>query len=196
MVSYRLGRATNDNGAEQRGIPDHLPDSPVTRGGDHGSLAPRHRKIAVLVLLVAMAVLAGCGEGRPASALPTATSGSVRLHAGASAYHSGDTIVITITNQGASTVYIYNEGTDCGLVGLQRLVNNQWGADGIPICPLLAPLRSFPLAAGASIAARLVPPQGGWVSGEYRASESNGYSLAPNGPNALALVYSAGFTVS
>jgi hypothetical protein len=96
------------------------------------------RKGVAMALLMAMAVpmLAGCGASIPASALPTATSGSVRLQAGASTYHSGDTIVVTITNQGANTIYIYDHGTDCGLVGLQRLVNNQWGGgangDGVP----------------------------------------------------------------
>ena len=143
--------------------------------------------------LVAMLVLAGCGQpatsgtGNLSRATPTpslgatstptrtANSGPVTLQANAPSYQSNDTIAITLNNGSNQTIYFGDHLTNCSVVLLLRLkvqplTNDDNGQAAIEPCRTQTVTRIHALAAGQHLVVRLIAPNEGWLPGIYRAT--------------------------
>lgn len=147
-------------------------------------------------VIAALALLAGCGpySFTGTHALPTATTkpspivrpkpsatatrgvthtvsnGSVRLLIDARVHQPGDTIFVTLSNQGSTTIYFPDHLTNCTVILLQRL-------DPLPqavnLCKVMTQTRTHSLGAGQSLTVKLVaPPFQGWMPGFYLAKLS------------------------
>jgi hypothetical protein len=153
-----------------------------------------------IIVVVSIALLPGCGQNfsstgtNPPSPTPASTvsTGPVTLHVGAKFYHPGDTIEVTLSNTGTSTIYFPDHLTNCTVIELQRQVNGSW--EIVQRCLLMIPTRWHTLDAGQSLTVKLVPASNHqWVAGLYRATLSYRTSLEVGTPTPI---YSSEFQVS
>lgn len=158
-------------------------------------MKPIYRLPELITAFVTMMLLVGCGQnstGGTLSPLPTATGGSITLNADATSYHPGDTITVTLSNQGTQTIYFQDHLSNCTVIQLQTQVNGN--GEMINKCPLLSPTGWHSLDAGQSLAVKLMPSSDRqWPTGVLRATLSYGLSRSIG---ALTAIYSAGFEVA
>ncbi|GAC1380685.1 MAG: hypothetical protein NVSMB33_06930 [Ktedonobacteraceae bacterium] len=158
----------------------------------------RHQLVLIITMSMTVILLAGCGLDSSTSGTdepsptPTATTGPVTLHVGLASYHPNDTIEVTLSNAGTSTIYFPDHMTNCTTIQLRRQVNRGW--EVINKCLLKIATHWHALDAGQSLIVKLVPLAGHlWVIGLYQATLSYKTSLEP-GP--LVLIYSTGFQIT
>jgi len=169
----------------------------------------RHRLFLIAGVLMITAQLTGCGHngstgGRtnatptnvPSPAvtntpLPTASTGQVTLHVGATIYHTSDTISVTLSNQSTRTIYFPDHLTNCTVILLQHQVNGGW--QNSDVCKLMTPTGLHKLEAGKSLTVDLTSPSPAWAVGLYRATLRYGTSQTFGG--LATTLYSAEFQI-
>ena len=164
---------------------------------------------------MALALLTGCGQNSSStgtnqpsptptpttatnqpSPTPTpttaTTTGPVTLHVQASSYYPNETIEVTLSNSGTSTIFFPDHLTNCTVIQVQHQVNGQW--ENVQKCLLMIVTRLHSLNAGQSLLVKLVPAlDQPWVIGDYRATLSFGSSRKEANP---ARIYSVVFQVA
>ncbi len=152
----------------------------------------------ILAIGMAVALLTGCGQNSSSigtnkpSPTPTATTGPVTLQIGAPSYHPNETIEVTLSNSGASTIYFPDHLTNCMVIQLQRQVNGNW--EIVQKCLLMIVTRIHSLDSRQRLMVNLVPAHNRqWLTGFYRATLSYRTSLEGSAPT---FIYSAEFQVS
>ena len=116
-----------------------------------------YRLPSLIPAILIAVLLVGCGQsstGGTPPPVPTATGGSITLSVDATSYHPGDTITVTLSNQGPQTIYFQDHLTNCTVIQLQTQVNGNWQM--INKCPLLSPTGWHSLDAGQSLIVKLV----------------------------------------
>lgn len=169
----------------------------------------RHPWLLLASMIVIAAQLTACGQNgstgggtnttptnvpSPAATttpLPTASGGPVTLRVGATSYHSGDTISVTLSNQSTQAIYFPDHLTNCTVILLQLQVNGSW--QSVNACKLMTPTRLHKLEAGKSLTIDLTPPPSLWAVGLYRATLSYGSAQTFGGPTTT--LSSAGFQI-
>ena len=160
-----------------------------------------------MTLGIALALLSGCGQNSsPAgsnqpSPTPTSTTGTnqpsptptpttgtkttpVTLHITATSYHPNETIEVTLSNSGTSTIFFPDHLTNCTVIQLQHQVNGQW--ENVQKCLLMTATRLHSLNAGQSLLVKLVPALNHlWVIGNYQATISYGSSSEDANPTRI-----------
>jgi hypothetical protein len=155
-----------------------------------------------MALGMALALLTGCGQNSSStganqpSPTPTpttaTTTGPVTLHVQAPSYQPNETIEVTLSNSGTSTIFFPDHLTNCTVIQLQHQVNGQW--ENVQKCLLMIATRLHSLNAGQSLLVKLVPAlDHPWVIGDYRATLSYGTSREEANPTRI---YSEVFQVA
>lgn len=157
-----------------------------------------------------LVVLTGCGSTIPATnttttltptrtvSLSSATgtppsgsrTGSVTLHVDKALYRTGDTIVVTVSNQRSQAISFPDHLTNCSVILLQRqkaqpLTTDQEQA-GINPCLLSIATRMHSLASGQQLAVKLVAPKDGWPTGVYLATLSYHTTSTAGSPTTIS----------
>ena len=177
--------------------------------------------IAACVLLVGCGVsgVAGTTNGTAASATATATAcqptsvaatGSSRdlvmervnqepvgVTTDRCQYEGSDAIVVTITNNLASTIYVTDHHTDCSVIILQKDVNGIWSNQ--VRCPSGILTRNIPIQPHSTLRQTLHPSQGygaalSWPSGTYRLYLP--YATKAGAASSTAQTFSTTFTIA
>ena len=111
----------------------------------------------------------------------------------ASAYGANDTIVVTLSNNGAQTIYFSDDPQDCDGLALAYWMRDRW------VYPLNLYCRAGALTNGEAVEpgqnrmATFRAPQGGWASGVYAVTVHYTTAL---GSTTTTLAASAGFRVN
>jgi hypothetical protein len=174
-----------------------------------------YRLLVTLGAVAALTVLAGCGPYSTNSSTSTTTpptavartsppvrmkpiptppprslrTGPVTLHASASAYRPGDTIVLILDNQSEQTIRFPDHLTECTVVLLQHQVGgpsfsnplirmppqpvvhvqHQVGGTWTPVAPCRLEIvtRLHSLNPGQDLVVKLIAPFGHWLPGTY-----------------------------
>jgi len=171
-----------------------------------------HRLLLIMSLMIIPALLTGCGHisstgsgtntaptpahvPSPAvtkTPLPTATTGAVNLHVGATSYHPTETIFVTLSNQSIQAIYFLDHLTNCTVIQLQRQVDGNW--ENVNACLLLTATRLHQLDAGKRLTVALVSSAARpWAVGLYHATLRYSTSQTFGGPTTT--ISSAGFQV-
>jgi hypothetical protein len=147
---------------------------------------------------------AGQGNTTPATVptlplAPGVTVASGRLTITPDASHYSPCVIIhaTIANGFESTIYVTDHHTSCGLLTLERQVNDSWQSEGH--CPLGTPTRLLEIPTNTAVAQSITPGETGirptsWPSGTYRLA----LAYATGSSDHLiqqAPIYSATFTI-
>ncbi len=159
------------------------------------------RLLIISGVITALALLAGCGpySSTGTHALPTATTkpspivrpkasptatrgvthtvpnASVTILIDARVHQPGDTISVTLSNQGSTTIYFPDHLTNCTVILLQRLGPFP---QAVNLCRLMTRTRLHSLGAGESLTVKLAAPFQGWMPGFYLATLSYRSSFA------------------
>ena len=99
---------------------------------------------------------------------PPGISGSsqVTVQTSASLYHPGDTIVVTVSNHTAQSIFFPNHQTNCTVVLLQRQVGSSW--EPIAACKLMIVTIIQSLNGEKSLLVPLKAGHPSWAVGTYR----------------------------
>jgi len=151
----------------------------------------RRQRPYVLVGLALCLLLAACGQTTSSSLAP-GSSGSVQVTAGASSYQRGDTISVTIANQGSGDIFAADHQSQCTIVQLQMQSGNSWRQMGK--CAVMTPTRMHQIGHGASQVVTLTAPNDGWTTGTYRVSLAYSSTQKPGGM--MSEAHSAEFQVN
>jgi hypothetical protein len=92
-------------------------------------------------------------------------TGPVTLHASASVYQPGDTIILILNNQSGQTIHFPDHLTECTVVLLQHLANGTWTP--VAPCQLEIVTRLHSLNPGQDLVVKLIVPVGHWMPGTY-----------------------------
>ena len=150
--------------------------------------------IIVLLFLEGCGYNGGSGDTPPAPSPSVPPTGLVVLHVGATSYQAGETVRVTIRNQGTHTISFSDHKSNCTVLLFEHQVGSSWEA--VAPCKLMIMTRLHSLQAGATLDVALVPSLG-WPAGTYRAKLD--YSAQSSVPNASSgsqkTVYSSEFRV-
>jgi hypothetical protein len=159
------------------------------------------RQPMLAVGIIVLLSLEGCGSNGGSGDTPPATSpsvpptGLVVLHVGATSYQAGETVRVTIRNQGKHTISFSDHKSNCTVLLFEHQVGSSWEA--VAPCKRMIMTRLQSLQAGATVDVALLPSPG-WPTGTYRAKLD--YSVPSRGPNASSgtpkTVYSSEFRVA
>lgn len=153
-----------------------------------------------LLALGLLGVLAGCASSVPhptaKTALPTASTGSLRLSSSYPAYQVSEPIGITVSDSGSATYYALDSYSSCTIIHLQRLVNGAW-QDAMP-CASGQTASVVAIAPASNIPYTFAPGDApgnpnAWTPGIYRAALL--VSTHSNATNPSIAAYSTGFRV-
>lgn len=99
----------------------------------------------------------------------TTTTGGLVISTDSDTYNIGDTIIVTLTNQGSQSITVYDHLTNCSVIQLQRQEDGTW-KDVYPCNRLIA---TFPhdVEPGQSLAVEF--DSSSYDPGLYRATESS-----------------------
>ncbi len=159
------------------------------------------RRPMLSVGIIVLLFLKGCGYSGGSGDTPPATSPSVPptdlvvLLVGAASYQAGETVRVTISNQGKHTISFPDHKTNCTVLLFEHQVDSSWEA--VAPCKLMIMTRLHSLQAGATLDVALVPSPG-WPAGTYRAKlDYSVQSRVPNkGSGTPKTVYSSEFRVA
>lgn len=159
------------------------------------------RQQMLAVGIIVLLFLEGCGYNGGSGDTPPATSPSVPptalvvLHVGATSYQAGETVRVTIRNQGKQTISFSDHKSNCTVLLFEHQVGSSWEA--VAPCKLMIMTRLQSLKSGATEDMALLPSLG-WPPGRYRAKLD--YSVPSRVPNAGSgtpkAVYSSEFRVA
>ena len=157
---------------------------------DGAAVSGRRHRWLVLGPAACLLVLGGCGVATSGTggtgATPSTTGGAnaVTVSTDKAVYAPGDTIVVTIANNLATSVWAADHQSNCTIVTVERLVGGTWERQNP--CLRLSPTRLIEIQAGTVSVQRLSPPTQsgvtGWPTGSYRVVFT--YLLTQTGPSA------------
>jgi hypothetical protein len=155
------------------------------------------RQQMLAVGIIVLLFLEGCGYNggsgdTPPSGPPTAL---VVLHVGTTSYQAGETVRVTIRNQGTHTISFSDHKSNCTVLLFEHQVGSSWEA--VASCKLMIMTRLHSLQAGATVDVALLPSPG-WPAGTYRAKldYSVQSSVPDSGSGTPKTVYSSEFRVA
>lgn len=175
------------------------------------------RPAPLALCLLACLFLAACGvstatgqDGQLASThttpspslAPSASSTSLPVHGvtltvAQATYARSSTIIVTLTNGGASPIFAYDHQTSCTILSLQRQTSGGWQTVGE--CALGVLTRQVEIHAGETMKIALAPGAGTiraapWPAGTYRAVLR--YTLDGKAASAGVTVTATDFTIA
>lgn len=155
------------------------------------------RQHMLAVGIIVLLLLEGCGYNggsgdTPPSAPPTDL---VVLHVGATSFHAGERVRVTIRNQGKQTISFSDHKSNCTVLLFEHQVGSSWEA--VAPCKLMIMTRLHSLQAGATVDVEFLPSPG-WPAGTYRAKldYSVQSSVPDSGSGIPKTVYSSEFRVA
>ena len=112
------------------------------------------------------------------------------------AYAPTDTVIVTLVNNSAASVYTTDHQTSCSIISLRLRTADGWRQVGN--CMMMAASRLIEVHAGETMRVTLAPGDGSlpapWPAETYRATLR--YTPAPHGPGDALTLESADFTVA
>lgn len=156
--------------------------------------------IAPLVLLAtvcALGSLSACSNSSTSGkALPTATSGNIKIAVAKAQYTANEPVGVTVTNTSSQTYYAVSGRSACTYLQLQEYdaAKNTWL--NVSACPAAnpTPLQISPkLSLPFTLAPNSNSDPNAWDPGTYRVVLA--YGTNADGSNTSTLAYSAAFTI-
>jgi hypothetical protein len=143
--------------------------------------------------------LASCAHSTvPTIAIPTATSGDIRLAADRSRYSVSEPIGVTLSNVSGTNYFATTGRSACTFLQLEQWEGQAKGWTPVDPCTTNDPTQSLLITTGVQEPFSLAPGShsnpNAWQPGTYRVSLS--YSAQSDGVTGAKIAYSSGFTIS